>query len=104
MRFCDVCESHLQDVIVNDELIYICSQCNKEYKSGPSDTLRFEKKFSRVESTAKYETMIRSAAFDITNPRIEKQCPSCKKKIMSYVIVGSSMTYVYVCTCGYISQ
>lgn len=101
MRFCDVCESRLDDVTTVTDLYYQCTKCRKRFQSSDSDTLRFRHVFNKKESTIKYGSMLKNAAFDNTNPREYKECPKCKKQIVSYVVIGENMKYVYVCTCGH---
>ena len=100
MRFCDVCESRLDDVTTATELYYQCTKCNKKFPSTPSDTLRFQQVFDNKESIDKYEILLKNAAFDNTNPKIFKDCPMCEKKIVSYVVLGESMKCIYLCKCG----
>jgi DNA-directed RNA polymerase subunit M/transcription elongation factor TFIIS len=100
MRFCDVCESRLDDVTTDTELYYQCTKCKKKYDPTDSDTMRFRQVFNKNDSTIKYDVMLKNAAFDNANPKEYKDCPLCEKKIVSYVVIGDSMKYVYVCTCG----
>jgi DNA-directed RNA polymerase subunit M/transcription elongation factor TFIIS len=100
MRFCDVCESRLEDITTITELYYQCTKCVKRFPPSASDTLRYRQVFNKKESMIKYEVMLKNAAFDNVNPKEFKECPECKKKIVSYAVIGDSMRYVYVCTCG----
>ena len=100
MRFCTVCEGRLDYATTATELFYQCTRCNKKYHPTAEDTLRVSQVFNNKESVVQHDTFLRGAAFDVVNPREYKQCPSCKKEIVSYVVVGNDMKYVYVCTCG----
>ena len=100
MRFCDVCENRLDDVTTVTDLYYECTKCKKRFTPSESDTLRYVQVFNKNESNIKYDTLLKNAAFDNTNPKEFKECPECKKQIVSYVVIGESMKYVYVCECG----
>lgn len=101
MRFCDVCESRLGNIITATELYYECTKCKKRFPPTDSDSLRFRQVFNKKESTVKYDIMLENAAFDGTNPKEFKECPKCKKQIVSYVVIGDNMKYIYTCTCGH---
>lgn len=100
MRFCDVCESRLDDVTTVTELYYQCTKCKKRFPPTESDTMRFRQVFNKKESMIKYDILLQNAAFDNANPKEFKECPACKKQIVSYVVIGESMKYIYTCTCG----
>ena len=100
MRFCTICENRLETVATTSELYHQCTKCKAGYPSNAEDTLRYRQVFNQEESTVKYDTLIRHAAFDNANPRIYKSCPSCNKKIVSYIVIGENMNFVYACTCG----
>jgi DNA-directed RNA polymerase subunit M/transcription elongation factor TFIIS len=100
MRFCDVCESRLDDVTTVTELYYQCTKCKKRFIPTDSDTMRFRQVFNKKESMIKYDILLQNAAFDNANPKEFKECPACKKQIVSYVVIGESMKYIHVCTCG----
>jgi len=63
--------------------------------------MRFRQIFNKEDSMIKYDVMLSNAAFDNTNPKEFKECPKCKKQIVSYVVIGDNMKYVYVCPCGH---
>jgi DNA-directed RNA polymerase subunit M/transcription elongation factor TFIIS len=100
MRFCDICESRLEDVTTATELYYQCTKCNKKNPPTDYDTMRFRQVFNKNESMVKYDIMLQNAAFDNANPKIYKECPECKRQIVSYVVIGDTLKYVYVCVCG----
>ena len=75
MRFCDICESRLVDVITFANMYYKCTGCEKKYDTRPNDTLKHKVIFERKESKPKYGTVLKNAAFDHVNPRIRKECP-----------------------------
>jgi DNA-directed RNA polymerase subunit M/transcription elongation factor TFIIS len=101
MRFCTVCMNRLEDVTNTTELYYECTKCQKRHEKKPEDTLRFSQDFGKQARNT--DTVHSNAAFDNANPKIYKDCPNpkCNKKILTYVIVGESMKYMYMCTCGY---
>lgn len=100
MRFCQVCESRLEDVTTATELYYQCTKCKKRFPPTAEDTLRFSQSFNRKESTMQYDMLLKSAAFDNVNPKEYKECPNCKRQIVSYVVLGQNMKFVYTCVCG----
>lgn len=100
MRFCDICESRLDDVTTITEMFYQCTKCKKRFPTMDTDTMRFQQVFNKQESMIKYDIMLKNSAFDNINPKEFKECPECKKQIVSYVVIGDSMQYVYTCTCG----
>ena len=100
MRFCDVCESRLDDVTTAVELYYQCTKCKKTFSACDDDSLRFSQSFGKKESSVLHNALLKNAAFDNANPRVFKECPQCKKQIVSYVVVGQEMKYIYTCTCG----
>jgi len=99
MRFCDVCESLLSNIITTTELYYQCTRCQKKFKASPEDTLCLQQSFDTKTLTS--NTFMKNAAYDKTCPKIYKECPKCKASIVNYIVVGDSLTYVYVCECGY---
>lgn len=102
MRFCDVCESRLDDITTVTDLYYQCTKCKKRFPATDLDTIKFRQVFDKKESMIKYDILLRNAAFDNVNPREFKECPVCKKQIVNYVIIGNNMKYVYTCTCGHL--
>jgi hypothetical protein len=54
-----------------------------------------------TDSMIKYETFLKNAAFDITNPLTKKDCPKCANKYVRHVVVGEIKKYIYLCTCGH---
>jgi DNA-directed RNA polymerase subunit M/transcription elongation factor TFIIS len=102
MRFCELCQNVLIDMITPTAIRYKCSTCGKIYDSTPEDTLLYDTKTTEVESTVKFEMLLRNAAWDDLNPREFRKCPLCPRKIMSYVVLGEAKKYIYVCRCGYI--
>jgi DNA-directed RNA polymerase subunit M/transcription elongation factor TFIIS len=100
MNFCDECRSVRKDVTTANELYSVCGTCNKRFTSKPEDTLRFTEKFDKKESESKYAVLLKNAAFDNCNPRMENPCPKCDEKIVSYIVVGDDMKLIYVCRCG----
>jgi DNA-directed RNA polymerase subunit M/transcription elongation factor TFIIS len=100
MRFCEVCESVLAAVFTQSTMHYKCTRCEKKFDSVPNDTLRFKETFDNKTSSVEYKTMLRNAPFDNTNPRIIKKCTKCDNDVLSYVVLGESMVYVYTCVCG----
>lgn len=100
MRFCDVCESRLEDITTITELYYQCTKCKKRYPASDSDTLRFSMSFGKQDDSLKYDILLKNSAYDNVNPKIFKPCPKCDRQIVSYVIIGDNMRYVYLCVCG----
>ncbi len=101
MRFCEVDNNRLRVLILGDQMIYECTRCMARYAARPEDTLRVERRFEGNRGTAKYDTLLRNAAFDMANPVAKKICPECKATTVRYVVVGDEMRYIYVCTCGH---
>lgn len=104
MRFCDVCESRLEDKIEGAELYYQCTHCRKKFESSVEDTLRYELVYDDDDDSLRYDMLLKHAAFDVVNPKEHKPCPKCKKEITSYIVAGDDMRYMYACTCGHTFQ
>ena len=100
MEFCDVCENVLKQITTSTRLYSKCAACQKEYESTSSDTLRYTKHYGKKILGAKHATLVKNAAFDITNPKVKKKCSNCTNQYMSYIVIGDNMKYIYVCTCG----
>jgi DNA-directed RNA polymerase subunit M/transcription elongation factor TFIIS len=98
MKFCELCNNILDDITTPTELYYQCTKCNKKTESSDEDTLVFEQDFNKKENS--FELLLENAAFDVVNPKKYKECIVCNNQIVSYVIIGDSMKYVYVCSCG----
>jgi DNA-directed RNA polymerase subunit M/transcription elongation factor TFIIS len=101
MRFCDVCESRLKIITSSITLYYECPKCKKRFNPRAVDTLMGKESYDRKQSTAKYDTLLKVAAFDNANPKEFKECPKCKNQITTYVIIGENLQYVSLCTCGH---
>ena len=100
MRFCTICENRLEDITTSNKLYYECTKCKKTFDATDEDTLIFTQSFNKKESTMQYETMLKTAAYDNANPKVYKDCTKCDNKIVSYVVLGHNMKYVYLCECG----
>lgn len=101
MRFCEgVCLRLLDDKTTTTELYYECTTCKKKYKADDKDTLRFEQTFHNTTRSGQGAFM-RTAAFDVCNPKVYKDCPKCKNPIVTSVVGGDSMSFTYLCECGY---
>ena len=102
MLFCTNCDhNRLEDKFSATERYHECTKCNKKYKITASETLVFEEIIDKSESTIKYNTFLKNAAKDRTNPKTFKECPKCARQIVSYVIIGHQKKYIYVCECGH---
>lgn len=100
MRFCNECKHALNDKTNNKEFYYECSVCNTRYKSSPEDSLRFFQEFKKKSKMGGKGAFTRTAAYDVTNPKVYKKCPSCKANIVTSIISGDNMTFTYLCKCG----
>jgi DNA-directed RNA polymerase subunit M/transcription elongation factor TFIIS len=101
MRFCDICKHVLVDITDNKELYYECSACKTRYKSSVSDTLRFTQSYKKNKSdTGGRGDFVNTAAFDVTNPKVYKECSKCSSKIVTSIVSGDNMKFSYLCECG----
>lgn len=101
MRFCTVCDTILSAVTTSTSLGFQCDKCKKMYPARPEDTLRFKLVINKPSSMVQYDTFLRNAMHDNSNPREYNECPACNNAITNYVILGNDMQYVYVCKCGH---
>lgn len=102
MKFCDNCNHVLKVDTSNTELYYECIVCMSKYEAGPEDTLRYSQSFQKKTNIGGKGAFIKNAAFDITNPKINKDCPKCKKSVITSIVSGDDMLYTYLCECGHI--
>lgn len=103
MYFCDVCNHLLTDKVTETKIYYECTVCKKTFNVSPEDTLRFEQVFHNKSKTRKGAFMY-TAAFDVSNPKVFKDCPKCSKSIVTSVVEGDDMVFTYLCTCGHTFQ
>lgn len=101
MSFCPECKNLLILDTSKGELTFRCSKCGQPYPAKPEQTLIAEGHIRTEESITKFNTFIANAAFDSINPRIEKPCPKCKEKIISFVRVSEDQKVFYTCKCGF---
>lgn len=99
MRFCDLCSNLLKFTIINNDMAFACTKCNKIHKPNPKDSLRFYESFGKIQDNSKF---IKNSAHDPVNSMIKRECKKCNRGIMTYIIEGDKMTYRYTCKCGYI--
>lgn len=104
LQFCKVNNCHNRLVLMTGDgkLKFQCTACATTYDADSDDTLIKSKSLVTAESIMKYQTLIRLAAYDVTNPLVRKTCPECKNNIVSMVSVGDEEETVYVCKCGMI--
>ena len=100
MKFCTVCESVLEVVITTIEMYHQCTRCKKIFEADAKDSLVYNHSFDDINDTIKYNIIMKNALLDDTNPRMYKDCMSCGRGIVKYIIIGSSMQFVYLCDCG----
>jgi DNA-directed RNA polymerase subunit M/transcription elongation factor TFIIS len=101
MKFCSVCNGRLQGITTDTTIYFQCAKCKKRHPPEPSDTLMYEEVIDRKDSNIKFDTFLRNAAHDNTNPLMKKSCPKCKKQFVRYVVIGKMKKFIYVCTCGH---
>jgi DNA-directed RNA polymerase subunit M/transcription elongation factor TFIIS len=96
MKFCTDCKSILKKLFNEDNLSFICKQCNKTYKSDNDDTLLMEEVKSG--DVGNYSQIILNIEKDRLNPMIKRHCAKCKKETNNnYVFLGDNMIIFYAC-------
>lgn len=104
MRFCGKCRNILTK-LVDGEIVNKCAKCGvRTVENNPEDTLMHETKFNSSVAKSKYKNTMYSAPFLPYTLKIEKKCPKCSNKILSYVILGDECKYYYSCECGTVFQ
>jgi DNA-directed RNA polymerase subunit M/transcription elongation factor TFIIS len=103
MRFCTVCNNILNSSTTTGDLIFICNKCGQKESSNDEDTLLYYNQLAHQDNNLKFESFIKTAPFDPTNPKIQKKCEKCSNDTMTYVRVGSDMRLLYICTCGFVT-
>lgn len=86
-------------------LKFIDTITNEEYPAKPDDSLLYEKnKGGDQYDLSKHSNELSVAGFNPVNPRevLKDGCPSCKAKVVAYLLVGKTKKRFYSCTCGYI--
>lgn len=99
-KFCKECKSLLTPNY-KSILEFKCEQCNLEYPSEPSDTLRYEMVVdNRMANTERYNVFLNNAAFDDAGRKVNTECEKCHAPYVTLTYVGPSMQAIYVCVCG----
>jgi DNA-directed RNA polymerase subunit M/transcription elongation factor TFIIS len=100
MKFCPECKSRLNPHAIGDKLIFKCT-CGNEYDAEPEDTLRKAEVLNASESSQKYEVFIDNAVYDPGSNIVRKTCDKCGKDYMTRIYVGTHVSLLYICECGY---
>jgi len=99
-KFCDECQSLLNINILDGNLKFKCSKCNKIFQASADDTLIYEEYPETASSNDKYIDYIRNSSYDFAGKKIVKDCTNCGLDFMTQIYVGDSSTVMYTCTCG----
>jgi hypothetical protein len=99
--FCQ-CGSVAQ-IVLGQELEFLCSKCGKKIKGKPDDRKLYEDIFKSQIDHEKYDKFLRNAAFDPVNMMIKKDCPNCFRDYMTLCRLGKSEKMVAICKCGKIA-
>jgi DNA-directed RNA polymerase subunit M/transcription elongation factor TFIIS len=82
--------------IINDNLVFICNSCHERYEAADNDSLRYEE--VKGSDIAIFSKILDKIADDPVNPKIARECKTCKNKFAKYVRLGDEMKVVYACT------
>ena len=106
IKTCTICEGILVMKETEDSLYFLCSKCLHEYKSTDEDTELFHKSLDEKKQSRINGNLIKYISKDNTNMRVRRACPECKsddEKILSCMVFGESMEYIYMCADGHVS-
>lgn len=100
MATCVQCDQVTRAVLSGAALVWRCEYCGREEPGKPAETLlAFENTDSaNTGDPARHAAMLRQAAHDPVNLKVERACPTCKKRTrMSRVFLGDAETAKDVC-------
>jgi len=101
MKFCPECDSVMNKNTTPDgSIVYIC-KCQLMVDGHPDDTLMAEGFLESTKSDLKHQVFIENAPFDLAGNIIFKDCPDCGLNFLTMIHIGSNVTTMYVCSCGY---
>lgn len=100
MKFCNTCNNILTVSTANNELEFVCVNCDRTYKSNPDDSLLIDVIISKEKKIDNSEigAYINSVKNDNVANLTFKECPACHCTISKQILVESS---IYICNdCG----
>jgi DNA-directed RNA polymerase subunit M/transcription elongation factor TFIIS len=97
--FCQICNNLLSVIATSDEFYFKCISCQSIYQPDEKDSLRYEN--IKGTNLIIYKTILQNAGRDPVNPKVKKNCTTCKNDIVRQVRLGEDMRLINICTkCG----
>jgi len=103
VKFCTETESLLYEQTEAGELQFK-SREGKIYSITTDDTMLDNEELGDAAAILKFDISKRVTAFDFVNPKTEKECMQCHRKIVSFQRLGEQKKIVYACVCGNIFE
>lgn len=106
LRFCEPhgCNNILTLHIKNNELIFQCGTCLKEYPSSVEDTLIYDKNLNEGDTLYDQQGYLRNASKDPLAPLVRKNCANaaCKETIVKVISIDKKGASIFICpSCGH---
>lgn len=100
MRFCVECDRVMTADTSTGNVIYDCV-CGNTEPGGDEDVLIFSSEHSATTTTPDmYQRLILTAAMDVVNRIVMKECELCGLDYMTAVTLSDAMAIIYICKCG----
>jgi hypothetical protein len=82
---------------------YVC-QCGVRCPGTPMDAMVRQESSGSTQVLKSFERLMRVAARDPTNAKIQIKCPTCALPFMTMVRLSEHEIVVFLCDCGYNSS
>ncbi len=83
MKFCNDCNILLTSITTSDNFYYVCNMCNIKYEIENDDSLVYSE--DKKINFAIYKTLIKHAAEDPINQKVELECKKCKYNVVKQI-------------------
>ena len=104
MKFCPVCEGAMRCDATSGSVMFVCTVCGTKVAGTPSDARVAGKVKTAANIMVLYQSIIRNAPHDPTTLSVASPCPKCGLQYRAQLLLGSDMTPVLSCKCGYVVQ
>jgi DNA-directed RNA polymerase subunit M/transcription elongation factor TFIIS len=94
--FCKTCDNLLSVIATSSEFYFKCIKCQTIYDPDNYDTLRHEN--IKGTNLIIYKTILQNAGRDPVNPKVKKDCTTCRNNIVRQVRLGEDMRLINICT------
>jgi DNA-directed RNA polymerase subunit M/transcription elongation factor TFIIS len=106
LRFCETnsCNNILQPYTKNNERVFQCSICLREYESNEEDTLVYSEDLNEDNTLYKDEAYLKNAIKDNLLKLVFKDCKNknCKETIAKVLPIDKKGQSILICTsCGH---